>query len=68
MVQNRVGLYVFRTNEHFTLKTNPLRRENLDDFVACYKVENQHKREDSERFHSFTYDELVKRDKASWTS
>jgi type I restriction enzyme M protein len=61
----QVWIYDFRTNEHFTLKTNPLRRENLDDFVACYKTENRHKRKESERFHCFTYDELVKRDKAS---
>jgi type I restriction-modification system DNA methylase subunit len=26
-------------NEHFTLKTNPLRREDLDDFVTCYHAE-----------------------------
>jgi type I restriction enzyme M protein len=61
----QVWIYGFRTNEHFTLKTNPLRRENLDDFVACYKAENRHKRKESERFHCFTYYELVKRDKAS---
>jgi len=61
----QVWIYDFRTNEHFTLKTNPLRRENLDDFVVCYKAENRHKRKESERFHCFTYDELVKRDKAS---
>ena len=24
------------TNKHFTLKTNPLKREDLDDFVACW--------------------------------
>jgi type I restriction enzyme M protein len=61
----QVWIYDFRTNEHFTLKTNPLRRENLDDFVTCYKAENRHKRKESGRFHCFTYDELVKRDKAS---
>ena len=61
----QVWIYDFRTNEHFTLKTNPLRREDLDDFVACYKAENRHKRKESERFHCFSYDELVKRDKAS---
>ena len=61
----QVWIYDFRTNEHFTLKTNPLRRENLDDFVACYTAENRHKRKEAERFHRFTYDELVKRDKAS---
>jgi type I restriction enzyme M protein len=61
----KLWIYDFRTNEHFTLKTNPLRRENLDDFVACYKAENRHKRKETERFHAFSYDELVKRDKAS---
>jgi type I restriction enzyme M protein len=29
-------VYDLRTNIHFTLKTNPLRRELLDDFVRCY--------------------------------
>lgn len=61
----KLWIYDFRTNEHFTLKTNPLRRENLDDFVACYRAENRHKRKETERFHSFAYDDLVKRDKAS---
>ncbi len=61
----KLWIYDFRTNEHFTLKTNPLRREDLDDFVACYHAENRHKRKETERFHAFTYDELVKRDKAS---
>ena len=61
----KLWIYDFRTNEHFTLKTNPLRRENLDDFVACYHAENRHKRKETERFHAFDYDDLVKRDKAS---
>ena len=61
----KLWIYDFRTNEHFTLKTNPLRRENLDDFVACYHAENRHKRKETEQFHAFSYDDLVKRDKAS---
>jgi type I restriction enzyme M protein len=58
-------IYDLRTNQHFTLKTNPLRRADLDDFVASYKPGQQAKREETERFHRFTYDELVSRDKAS---
>jgi len=61
----KLWIYDFRTNQHFTLKTNPLRRENLDDFVACYKPANRHERVESERFRAFSYDELIKRDKAS---
>jgi type I restriction enzyme M protein len=61
----KLWIYDFRTNEHFTLKTNPLRRENLDDFVKCYRADNRHKRKETERFKAFNYDDLVKRDKAS---
>ena len=52
-------------NRRFTLKTNPLTRADLDDFVACYNPENRNQREETERFRRFTYDELVKRDKAN---
>ena len=58
-------IYDFRTNEHFTLKTNPLKRADLDDFVACYNPENRHERKESERFKCFTYEDLLKRDKVS---
>ncbi len=51
-----------RTNKHFTLKENPLKRSDLDDFVACYNPKNRHERKESERFKSFTYEELTKRD------
>jgi type I restriction enzyme M protein len=29
-------IYDLRTNQHFTLKTNPLANKDLDDFKACY--------------------------------
>ena len=44
-----------RTNQHFTLKENPLTRTALDDFVACYKPANRHQRQESERFKRYTY-------------
>ncbi len=55
-------VYDFRTNQNFTLRTNPLRREHLDDFVQCYNPENRHQRQETERFRRFSYDELAKRD------
>ena len=58
-------IYDLRTNQHFTLKQNPLGREHLDDFVAAYKPEARHAREESERFKRFTYEELLQRDKVS---
>ena len=48
-----------------TLRTNPLRYENLQDFIRCYHPENHHDRQESERFKAFGYEELVARDKAN---
>ena len=65
-------VYDFRTNVHITLKTNPLKRSNLDDFVACFHPENRHERTatwspDSPqgRWRAYSYDELLQRDKVS---
>src|SRR6266516_3661235 len=77
-------IYDLRTNKHFTLKENPLKRSDLDDFVNCYfgcsgavsasksKASavtdrrysgSRFERVESERFKSFTYETLTKRDK-----
>ncbi len=61
----KLWIYDLRTNMHFTLKENPLGRSDLDDFVTYFRPENRHERVESERFHAFAYDELVKRDKAN---
>jgi type I restriction enzyme M protein len=61
----KLWIYDLRTNTHFTLKENPLRFEHLQDFIKCYNPENRHSRNETERFRSFTYDQLMQRDKAS---
>jgi type I restriction enzyme M protein len=61
----KLWIYDFRTNKHFTLKENQLKRSDLDDFVACYHTENRHERVESERFKCFAYDDLAKRDKVN---
>jgi type I restriction enzyme M protein len=61
----KLWIYDLRTNLHFTLKENTLKRSDLDDFVACYNPKNRHDRKESDRFKSFTYDELTKRDKVN---
>jgi type I restriction enzyme M protein len=59
-------VYDLRTNQHFTLKQNPLRRKHLDEFVECYAPgKPRSERVESERFKPFTYDELRARDKAN---
>jgi type I restriction enzyme M protein len=62
----RLWVYDLRTNKHFTLKKNPLRREDLDDFVSSYASgKPRSERIESERWRSFAYDELVARDKVN---
>jgi len=61
----KLWIYDLRTNLHFTLKENTLKRSDLDDFVACYHPKNRHERNESERFKCFSYEELTKRDKAN---
>jgi len=60
-----VWIYDLRTNQHFTLKTRPLKIDDLQDFIACYHPENRHERQETERFRYFAYQELIARDKAS---
>ena len=60
-----VWFYDLRTNKHFTLKTRPLKFEDLQEFIDCYHPDNRHERTETERFKYFSYDELIARDKAS---
>jgi len=47
------------------MKTNPLREEHLEEFVAAYRPGARHERVESERFRRFSYDELIARDKVN---
>jgi type I restriction enzyme M protein len=58
-------IYDLRTNKHFTLRTNPLRYEDLQDFIKCYNAQNRYERKPTDRFKPYAYNELVQRDKAS---
>jgi type I restriction enzyme M protein len=68
----QVWVYDLRTNKNFTLKRNPLTFADLNDFIACFRVDNRLNRqatwsdENPEgRWRFFTYDEILARDKAS---
>ena len=60
-----VWIYDLRTNQHFTMKQNPMRAEHLADFVSCFHPEDRSVRVETDQFKPFTYDQLVARDKAS---
>ncbi len=56
-------VYDFRTNKNFTLKKNPLKPADLDEFAECYSAGRIDQREETERFKRFAVDDLLKRDK-----
>ena len=62
---SKLWIYDLRTNQHFTLKENPMTKNDLKDFVQCYSAKNRSKRKKSDRFLSFTYDEISRRDKTN---
>ena len=62
----KLWVYDLRTNQHFTQKQNTLQRHHMDEFVELYMPGRpRSERVESERFKSFTYEELVARDKAN---
>lgn len=67
-----IWFYDYRTNIHHTLKKNPLKLEDLRDFIDCYNPSNRHKRKETwseanpdGRWRKFTYEEIIARDKTS---
>ena len=62
----RLWIYDLRTNLNFTLKTRRMMRADLDEFVEASILSQRKKRQESERFRSFSYTELMQRDKTNW--
>jgi type I restriction enzyme M protein len=68
-----VWIYDYRTNVRHTLKKNPLKFDDLNDFVECYNPSNRNKRKETwnqeknpeGRWRKFTYEEIISRDKTS---
>ena len=56
-------IYDLRTNNNFTLKTRPLVRQDLKDFITVFQPGNFGKRKETDRFKKFPYSELMNRDK-----
>ena len=68
----QLWIYDLRTNQHFTLKTRPLKREDLQEFVELFKADNRLERQATwseqnpeGRWRCYDYEELINRDKAS---
>ncbi|MFZ3045389.1 MAG: N-6 DNA methylase, partial [Desulfatirhabdiaceae bacterium] len=68
-----VWIYDYRTNIRHTLKKNPLKFDDLKDFIECYNPSNRHKRKETYHpennpdgcWRKFIYEEIISRDKTS---
>jgi type I restriction enzyme M protein len=67
-----IWFYDYRTNIHHTLKKNPLKFDDLKEFISCYNPENRHNRKETwsestpgGRWKKFSYEEIIARDKTS---
>ena len=67
-----VWIYDYRTNIHHTLKKNPLKIEDMTDFIQCYNPTNRHKRTETwnennldGRWRKFSYEDITNRDKTN---
>ncbi len=61
-VTRKLWIYDLRTNLRFTLKKKPITFSVFNDFISSFKADDIVNRVESERFRSFAYDDLLKRE------
>lgn len=62
---SEVWVYDLRSNRNFSLRKNPIRTEDLLDFVRCYCASDPTRRVETANFRRFRYSEIIARDKAN---
>lgn len=60
-----IWVYDLRSNKNYSLKQNPIRSTDMEDFIHCYKADNRARRKETALFRRFKYSEIIARDKAS---
>lgn len=67
-----VWVYDLRSSRTFSLRQNPIKSEDMTDFIRCYSAAERAKRKETAHFRRFTYAQIVARDKAGldiqWSS
>ena len=60
-----VWVYDLRSGQNFSIKQNPIRNENLRDFIHCYRAHDRTRRKETVDFRRFAYSEIVAREKSN---
>jgi type I restriction enzyme M protein len=58
-------VYDLRSNKKFSLRQNPIRPDDLVDFIQCYSADDPSQRKQTHHFRRFKYSEIIARDKAN---
>ena len=58
-------VYDLRSNQKFTLRHNPIKTNDLTDFIKCYSADDISLRKETSRFKRFKYSEIIARDKTN---
>ncbi len=67
-----IWFYDYRTNIHHTKKKNPMKSEDIEDFIKCYnpdditdRIETWSEKDPEGRWRKYSYEEIISRDKTS---
>src|SRR5271169_1580639 len=60
-----IWVYDLRTDHKFSLRQNPIRSEDLTNFIECYHADERTRRKESSRFRRFGYSDIMARNKAN---
>ena len=61
----QIWIYDLRSNRNYSLRQNPIRSEDLKDFIHCYCADDLSRRKESTCFRRFTYSDIIAREKAN---
>jgi type I restriction enzyme M protein len=61
----RLWVYDLRSDRNFSLRQNPIRSDDLKDFVNCYRADDLTKRRETASFRRFRYSDIMARDRAN---
>jgi type I restriction enzyme M protein len=60
-----IWVYDLRSSKKFSVRQSPIEREDLTDFIQCYRADDPTMRQETRHFRRFKYSEIVARDKAN---
>ena len=60
-----IWIYDLRSNRKYSIRQNPINRDDLLDFVRCYRADDQAKRKETAQFRRFKYSQVIARERAS---